>query len=271
VSVDGKKATSKKPKTVSMSKRTQEEAEEEVSSSSSSEASEDETDPDYEESVASDVSQSDGGSDAETDVSENEDNAEDSSLTAAAAMKKTKAKMIKKPKQTKKTLSTRSKASKRKSDGDVKSSKKRKTEGKAEEKVQAVEKKEEKTFSPDADADATAAGEDASTASKTGKASTKKEMATFSDKNVDYDLFHNSATNVIPRRIKISNNLVITCRMVEQFESKNITNDYPAITFQRKTAGEKCFEFILPLNLSPKIVEAVNLIINDNAKFFKSA
>jgi len=88
---------------------------------------------------------------------------------------------------------------------------------------------------------------------------------------VDYDLFHNSATNVIPRRIKISNNLVVTCRMVEQIESKNLSNDYPAVTFQRKTAGEKCFEFILPLNLVPKITEAFGIIVKDNSKFFNTA
>jgi len=107
--------------------------------------------------------------------------------------------------------------------------------------------------------------------SQSSKKSSKKEMPAFSDKNVDYDLFNNSASNVIPRRIKISSNLVVTSRMVEQTESKNITNDYPAITFQRKTAGEKMFEFILPLGLVPKIMEAMNIIMKDNTKFFDNA
>ena len=255
MTVDGKKTSSKKGKALPLPKKGKEATEEEVSSD---EASEDEADPTYEESSEADDSQSDGGSDVETDQSEDEVDAEDQ-LTASEAMKKSKAKLVKKPKETKKTPSKK-KASKRKAENETKPSKKQKTE--------VEEKKDEKTFDPvQADA-ATSVADDSS--SKAGKP-TKKEMAQFSDKNVDYDLFHNSATNVIPRRIKISNNLIVTCRMVEQFESKNITNDYPAITFQRKTAGEKCFEFILPLNLSPKIVDAVNLIIKDNARFFTNS
>ena len=142
---------------------------------------------------------------------------------------------------------------------------KEKTVEKAEKDKSGSPDKEEKEHPMETTDDAGSKDEGAKT--KGGK----KEMPAFSDKNVDYDLFHNSATNVIPRRIKISNNLVITSRMVEQLESKNITNDYPAITFQRKTAGEKCFEFILPLGLVPKIMEAMNIIVKDNSKFFSNS
>lgn len=259
VTIDGKATSSKKGKTLPLPKKGKE-APEEISSDETSE--DEESDPTYEESTEADDSQSDGRSDVETDQSEDEVDAEVKPLNPSEAMKKTKAKLVKKPKEDKKKTSKR-KASKRKGEKEVRPSKKQKVEND----VQAEEKKDEKSFTAEpADPNASAV-DDSSKPSKT----TKKEMAQFSDKNVDYDLFHNSATNVIPRRIKISNNLVVTCRMVEQFESKNITNDYPAITFQRKTAGEKCFEFILPLNLSPKIVEAVNLIIKDNSRFFTSA
>ena len=163
------------------------------------------------------------------------------------------------------TASNKRKAS---DDDDVaKKAKKKKLEGgKEEAKLEDKDSKDEKVYAMET-GDESAKDDSQGSKGKSGK----KEMPTFSDKNVDYDLFHNSATNVIPRRIKISNNLVITSRMVEQIESKNITNDYPAITFQRKTAGEKCFEFILPLGLVPKIMEAMNIIVKDNSKFFANS
>ena len=97
----------------------------------------------------------------------------------------------------------------------------------------------------------------------------KGETPLFSDKNCDVDLFHSSPTNVIPRRIKISNNMIVTCRLIDQAEGKTFTYDYAAITFQRRTGGEKMFEFVIPLNLAPRIIEALRIIVNENHKFFQ--
>jgi len=254
VPVDGKKKASKLqlPKASRQEISSEEEEEEEVGTS-------EEDDPDYTEGDEGSDPEQDGRSDSEADVTEDEDDVKvlkERKQSASNAMVKTSAKQVKKEKKTPVKRKIRD-------DKDTPKSKKKRLskEKEVKEKEEESEEKEEKTFSVDTN--------DESASKEEGlKKSGKKEMPTFSDKNVDYDLFHNSATNVIPRRIKISNNLVITSRMVEQVESKNITNDYPAITFQRKTAGEKCFEFILPLGLVPKIMEAMNIIVKDNGKFF---
>lgn len=252
MAVDGKKKETNKVLHVPKALKDQ------VSSSEEEEESEeDDDDPDYSENNEEGNSESDGRSDSEEDITENEKDAEDvKESTLAEAMTKTSAKQVKKKKPDKnKALPKKRKLSDQSSDD---KKKKRKLDNERKEKTFAVDVDESKD-------------QDAKDDQQGSKGKGKKEMPAFSDKNVDYDLFHNSATNVVPRRIKLSNNLVVTCRMVEQVESKNITNDYPALTFQRKTAGEKCFEFILPLNLGPKITEAINLIIKDNAKFFANS
>lgn len=252
VAVDGKKKETSK--VLHMSKASKDQV---SSSEEEEEESEDEDDPDYSESHEEGHSESDGRSDSEEDFTENEKDAKDvKEPTLAEAMIKTSAKQVKKKKPDKNNVVS----GKRKSSDQASDPKKKKRKFNDERK--------EKTFTVDVDESKDQEAKDDQQGSK-GKG--KKEMPAFSDKNVDYDLFHNSATNVVPRRIKLSNNLVVTCRMVEQIESKNITNDYPALTFQRKTAGEKCFEFILPLNLGPKITEAINLIVKDNAKFFANS
>jgi len=97
----------------------------------------------------------------------------------------------------------------------------------------------------------------------------KPELPPFTDKDVDIDLYHASPTNVVPVKIKVSNNLIVSCRNVDQAESKNITYDYAAITIQKKTGNDKMFEFIMPLSLTPRIISALKLIIRENTKFFE--
>lgn len=254
VIIDGKKKASLQVSKTSKEEATTEEEENETS---------EEDDPDYVEGDESSDSEQDGRSDSEEDISENEDDDQVMKKTKespATAMVKTSAKQVKKDKkQAEVSGKKRKKANAEKASNEqVKRKKLSEKSAEAEAESGPVLEKEEKSYSMET-------GDDSQNVKGKGA---RKEMPAFSDKNVDYDLFHNSATNVIPRRIKISNNLVITSRMVEQTESKNITNDYPAITFQRKTTGEKCFEFILPLNLVPKIMEAMNLIVKDNSKFF---
>ena len=98
----------------------------------------------------------------------------------------------------------------------------------------------------------------------------KKETPVFNDKNVDIDLFHSSPSNVVARKIKVSNNLMVTCRNIDQIDgAKQVGYDFAALTFQRKTANDKMFEFIVPLALSTRIVEAIQHIVQENKKFFK--
>ena len=103
-----------------------------------------------------------------------------------------------------------------------------------------------------------------------GKKKKKGEAPVFSDKNCDVDLFHSSPNNVIPQRIKVSNNMIVTCRSVEQNEQgRGLTYDFAAITFQRKTTASKMFEFMMPMNLAPRIIEALQIIVKENHKFFQ--
>ena len=109
-------------------------------------------------------------------------------------------------------------------------------------------------------------------AEKDGKKVGKKEPPTFNDRNVDLDLFHSSPTNVIARKVKVSSNLIVTCRNIDQIEgarSGNVGYDFAALTFQRKTNNDKMFEFVVPLALAPRINEAIDHIIEENKKFFK--
>lgn len=102
------------------------------------------------------------------------------------------------------------------------------------------------------------------------KKTTKKEAQLFNDKNCDFDLFKQAPNNVHPRKIKISNNVIVTCRMIEQTEGKTLTYDYAGLTFQRKTQNDRMFEFVLPLTTAPRIIEALQLIMSSNHKFFSN-
>ena len=253
--VDGKKKAAMPLPKASKEEISSEEEEEDEGTS-------EEDDPDYTEGNEGSDSEQDVRSDSEENVSEDEDDAKivkKKKESVAASMSNTAAKQVKKEKKPQARQ-------KRKFDATAAASANAKKRRVAKKYVEGKNNKEEKEY-PMETGDAASVKEDSQGAKGKGG---KKEMPHFSDKNVDYDLFHNSATNVVPRRIKLTNNLVITSRMVEQIESKNITNDYPAITFQRKTAGEKMFEFILPLNLVPKIQEALEYIKNDNHKFFNN-
>lgn len=102
-----------------------------------------------------------------------------------------------------------------------------------------------------------------------GSKKSLKKPELFNDSNLDFDLFKSSPTNVVSRRIRVASNLIVTCRMISQ-AGNNLSYDYAAITFQRKTQNEKMFEFVIPLNLTPRIVQAMQYIIAENPKFFDS-
>lgn len=97
-----------------------------------------------------------------------------------------------------------------------------------------------------------------------------REGPVFNDKNLDYNLFNNDPDNVVAKKIKISQNVIVQCSMVDGSEKgRNAAfQDYAALSFLRKTKDEKAFEFNLPLGLAPNIIEALKLIIQDNPKFF---
>jgi len=173
------------------------------------------------------------GADSDEDWSqEKNDKKEDAKRKAALLKRKRKA-------VEKKTPSKKIK----KSDDDVKG-KNDKKNAKGKEKV---EKKEETT-----------AGEK------------KKELPDFSDKNVDVNLYNDDPNTVTLKRIKVSENVVVSCKMISVNQKQANGFDYAAIVFARKGKTEKAFEYNLPLNLAPKLVTALNIIIKENPKFFQS-
>ena len=112
---------------------------------------------------------------------------------------------------------------------------------------------------------------EASASQKEDKKAGKKEPLPFNDRNVDVDLFHSSPNNVKPLKVKVSNNLIVTCRHIDQVDgarSGGLTYDFAALTFQRKTNNDKMFEFVVPLSSGPRIQEAIVRIIEHNPKFF---
>ena len=146
------------------------------------------------------------------------------------------------------------------------SSKKRKASPSSKDRVKKPRKKEET-----AEVSHPNVAQDDEKKENNGKKKRKGESPVFSDKNCDVDLYHSSPNNVNPQRIKVANNMIVTCRTVEQAEQgRGFTYDFAAITFQRKTGTNKMFEFMMPMNLAPRIIEALTYIVQENEKFFKA-
>jgi hypothetical protein len=98
----------------------------------------------------------------------------------------------------------------------------------------------------------------------------KKDLPDFSDKNVDVNLYNDDPNTVNLKRIKISENVVVSCKMISVNPKQANWFEYAAIVFARKGNTEKAFEYNLPLNLAPKIIAALNYIVKENPKFFQS-
>jgi len=53
--------------------------------------------------------------------------------------------------------------------------------------------------------------------------------------------------------------------------NNNLSYDYAAMVFQRKTAQNKLFEFQVPLSLAPKVIQAISYLMKENHKFFANS
>lgn len=233
VTVDGKKKT--KTKAVPLSPPPEEVSQEEEDETEAEEDEEYQQDQDGSETDSS-------GSSAEENISEDESDAES---TPARALKAQKGKtQVKKEGNNKRKKTTSDKHQRKKAKAEV---------------VPAAEMVVKEKQHPDSE-----------NAEKGSKKPTKKELARFVDSNCDFDLFNASPNNVVQRKIKVASNLIVTCRMIDQNEGKGLTYDYAALTFQRKTNQEKMFEFIVPLGLVPRLIEAMKIIVNENPKFFSA-
>lgn len=99
----------------------------------------------------------------------------------------------------------------------------------------------------------------------------KKEPMMFDDHNVDHNLFNSAPENVVNKRIKISSNIIVTCKMVENNDGKNMAYEYAALTIQRKTKDGTMFEFVLPLSITMSMTEALQIIMKENPKYFRKS
>lgn len=98
----------------------------------------------------------------------------------------------------------------------------------------------------------------------------KKESPIFNDKNVDYNLYHEAPENVATKKIKLSSNVILMCKMIEATgDQRGLTYDYAALSIIRKTKNNKAYEFNLPLTIAPNLVKGVELIMNENKHFFQ--
>lgn len=103
--------------------------------------------------------------------------------------------------------------------------------------------------------------------SKTSKKEEKEEVL-WNEANCDVDLDDHAASNVHHRKIKISNNLILSCKMISHLENKNLHSDYAALVFSRKTKGEKMFSFLVDMRVTERLIKALQIIIEENPVFF---
>jgi hypothetical protein len=105
---------------------------------------------------------------------------------------------------------------------------------------------------------------------ETKKDKKEREIPTFNDKNVDYNLYHEAPENVSTKRIKLTNNIIMGCKMIEATgDQRGTTYDYAALFFTRKTKNNKAYDFNLPLTIAPNLIKGVELIMQDNKHFFQ--
>ena len=107
--------------------------------------------------------------------------------------------------------------------------------------------------------------------STTPSSESKKEEAKeiiWNDKNCDHDLDDHAASNVHTRKIKISSNLLLSCRMISHLENKHLQQDYAALVFSRKTNKERSFDFMIDLRVTERLIRALEIIVQENPVFF---
>lgn len=87
--------------------------------------------------------------------------------------------------------------------------------------------------------------------------------------NIHFDLHNTASQNVSVCNIRLTQNVVLTSKMVEAREGNgNLNFEYPAIVFQRRAANDSVFEFKLPLTCCQKLMDGLEIIMRENAKFF---
>ena len=86
------------------------------------------------------------------------------------------------------------------------------------------------------------------------------------------DLNHADPHNVVCRKVKINNNLIMACKMIEGGAGKAFNYNFPALVFQKRaTKTGAMYEFNVPLDLTPRIVNGCEILMKENPKLFKTS
>jgi len=84
----------------------------------------------------------------------------------------------------------------------------------------------------------------------------KMEYDDFDDTDISIDM---STEFVKPKKIKLSNNLIV-CRKMISVEEGGKKWTYPGLVFLRKMKDSKAFEFNLPLKISDLLIDAIRIL-----------
>lgn len=244
MTVDESKKSKKSLPLSSKNKEAEDSQEEE-----SEEASEGERESDRDYEPEGSHSSSESGADSDEDLSENETDPKN----LLSAVRDSGKKEIKKDKPSSSKQSQRKRKAK-----DSSGNERKKTKAEPVEEITIEDKGEEDKSK----------NEENKNEKREKKGRAKKELPIFTNHNLDLDLFSTSSSNVVPKIVRIAGNANMTCKMISEIDGKPIPYDYAALTFQRKTAAGKMFEFMLPLSLAPKIREGIDFIMSHNKKFF---
>lgn len=97
----------------------------------------------------------------------------------------------------------------------------------------------------------------------------KKSVFLFNDKNVDVNLFNEAPQNIKVKKVKLNNNLILQCHVIDASDSKmSFNNDFPALSFIKKMKDGKAFQFSIPFNLGPTVQSAIQIMVDANPQFF---
>lgn len=101
------------------------------------------------------------------------------------------------------------------------------------------------------------------------KSPAKRDAKIFDDKDVDKNFNAGNPNSVTSRKVKLNQNYMVSCRMIEANETKKgLSYDYAGLIFQRRTKDNSAYEFNLPLSLTPFLINALQYLMNENRVFF---
>ena len=97
----------------------------------------------------------------------------------------------------------------------------------------------------------------------TEKKAGKREPDNFDESNLSIDLTSN---DFVKKKIKLSDNFLVESRVVDYVEGGR-KYSYPALVFAKRLKDtNKAYDFNIPLSMAPKLVKALNFIVDGASK-----